>query len=204
MNGYSGAASTWRLATVGTIAGVAWAASLRSYMWQIGTDHDVTWAGTFYAILASGGTAGALLGWAEARRRAGRTARLRWFALAPFTFAVFTMSLPGQLAALFQNGLGGGAIGVPMLAVLGGFALGTTGPRWARIVSGVLAVAFTAGIVATVPTVGGYLLALNTPRGLWTAILVGTLMILAALASSIPFRPLPAPPDPPAASATGG
>lgn len=176
---------------LGAIAGLAWAAALRSYMWQIATTNEVTWLGTFIAILLPGAVAGALLGWAEARRRAGAFTRLRWFALAPFTFAVATFSLPGQITALFTNGLGGGAIGVPAIVVIGGFALGTVGPKWLRIVAGAIASAGIAGIVSTVPIVGGDQLALDTPRGLWAAILVATLMIVGAVAATIPFRPVP-------------
>ncbi|WP_062466046.1 hypothetical protein [Demequina maris] len=188
MSGTARTTSTWRLATLGGVAGLAWAASLRSYMWQIGTDHEVTWTGTILTILASGGVAGAVLGWAEARRRAGRAARLRWFALAPFAFTVAAFARPGQLAALLDSGLGSGAIAVPAFAVLGGFALGSAGPRWGRIVAGILAAAGIGVIVSTVPTVGGDALALSTPRGLWAAILVGSLMLLAVCAASIPFR----------------
>lgn len=172
----------------GAIAGVAWAAALRSYMWQIGSDHVVTWLGTFAAILLPGGVAGALLGWAEARRRAGASRGLRWFALAPFAFTVAALSLPGQLVALVTAGLGGGAVGVPVFVVLGGFAIGKVGPLALRVVAGVLSVAGIAGVVATVPLIGGFRLALTTPNGLWVALLVGSLLVVGAGASAIPFR----------------
>lgn len=192
LTGNASGPSPWSLAAIGAIAGLAWAAALRSYMWQIATDNEVTWLGTFIAILLPGSVAGALLGWAEARRRAGAVRRLRWFALAPFAFAVATFSLPGQLTALFTTGLGGGALGLPALVVLGGFALGKVGHPGVRIASGAVAVAGMAGIVSTVPIVGGEHLALGTPRGLWAAILVATLMIVGAIAATIPFRLAPA------------
>ena len=178
---------------LGVVAGLAWAAALRAYMWQIGTDHEVTWAGTFFGILLAGAVAGGLLGWADARRRDGTMRGHRWFALAPFAFALTTLSLPGQLQALISTGLGGGALGVPVIAVLGGFALGHVGAKWLRAVAAALALAGIAGLISTVPIVGGDALSLSTPRGLWVGILIGALMVLASAAASVPFA---APVDP--------
>lgn len=176
------------LGALGALAGVAWAAGLRSYMWQISEAPHVDWVGTFVAILLPGAVCGALLGVAEARRRAGLLRGLRWFALAPLAFAVAALSLPGALWTFLTNGVGGGAVGVAAMVIAGGFALGQSGPLWARIAAGVLALALTAGIVATVPAVGGAALALTGARGAWVAVLVASLLAVLALASSIPFR----------------
>ncbi|MGB4777363.1 hypothetical protein, partial [Microbacterium sp.] len=170
---------------------VAWAAALRAYMWHISEVPHVDWAGTFVGILLPGAVCGALLGVAEARRRAGRRRGLRWFALAPMAFAVAALSFPGALWTFLTTGLGGGAVGVALLAIGGGFALGRTGPLWARIIVGILALLLLVGIVATVPTLGGDALALTEPRGAWVAVLVASLLALLALAGSIPFSRAP-------------
>ena len=41
-------------------------------------------------------------------------------------------------ATMFQGGIGGGAIGVPLYGMAGGYALSGRGPRWARISCGLL------------------------------------------------------------------
>ncbi len=157
-------------------------------MWQISQVPHVDWVGTFATILLPGAVCGALLGVAEARRRAGLGHRLRWFGLAPLAFAVAPLLLPGALWTFLTTGLGGGAVGVALLAIGGGFALGRSGTLWARIVTGVLALVLFGGVVATVPLVGGARLALSEPRGAWVAVLVASLLAVLALASSIPFR----------------
>lgn len=185
------APQAWRLGALGALAGVAWAAALRAYMWHISEVPHVDWAGTFVGILLPGAVCGALLGVAEARRRAWRMRGLRWFALAPMAFAVAALSFPGALWTFLTTGLGGGAVGVALLAIGGGFALGRTGPLWVRIVVGILALLLLVGIVATVPALGGDALALTEPRGAWVAVLVASLLALLALACSIPFSRAP-------------
>ncbi|WP_396655922.1 hypothetical protein [Microbacterium sp.] len=178
--------AVWRLGALGAVAGVAWAAGLRAYMAELESISTVSWVGTFVAILLPGAICGALLGVAEARRRAGRTRGLRWFALAPLAFAVVTLALPGALWTFLTTGLGGGALAVPVMGIAGGFALGQSGPLWSRIAAGVVSVLLLAGMIATVPTVGG--LPLTTPRGAWIAVLISSLLVVLAAASSIPFR----------------
>lgn len=61
-----------RLALIGAICGLAWAAGLRSYMTEVaGPESTVTWVGTMALILAPGVMVGGLLGWAEHLRRSG-------------------------------------------------------------------------------------------------------------------------------------
>ncbi len=178
----------WNLGTVGALAGVAWAAAFRAYMWQISENPQVDWVGTLAGILLPGGACGALLGVAEARRWAGLIRGLRWFGLAPLAFAAAALALPGALRTFLTTGIGGGAVGVALLAIAGGFALGHTGPRWTRILVGALAAALLGGVVATVPFIGGEALALTTPRGAWVAVLAASHLAVLAVACSIPFR----------------
>jgi len=182
---------SWKLGAIGGLAGLAWGAGFRSYMWQISGTPHVNWAGTFLGILLPGAVTGALLGIAEARRRAGRKRGLKWFALAPLAFAVAPLLFPGAVWTLLTTGLGGGAIGVAVLAIAGGFALGA-GPLWARILTGILALALLLGVTLTVPFIGGPPLALTTARGAWIAVLVASFLTIFALAAAIPFRRVPA------------
>lgn len=179
-------ANSWRLGAAGAVAGIAWASALRAYMWFISERPHVDWVGTFVLILMPGAVCGALLGIAEARRRAGAGRGLGWFALAPVVFAVAALSPPGALWTFLTTGLGGGAVAVALVAVGGGFALGQRGPRWARALVGALALALLGGITGTVWFVGG--LPIGEPLGWWIAALVVSLLVTLALAASIPFR----------------
>jgi hypothetical protein len=51
-------------------------------------------------------------------------------------FSAILFSRPLDMLSIFEDGLGGGAIGVPLHGMLGGYALPGRGPRWARSVSG--------------------------------------------------------------------
>ena len=62
-----------RFILVGAVPGLTWAAALRGYMMQLaGPTSTFTFSGTFGIILPTGTLVGALLGWAEYQRRAGR------------------------------------------------------------------------------------------------------------------------------------
>lgn len=178
-------------AAVGALAGLAWAAALRAYMAEINSALSmVTWIGTFVGVLAPGVIVGAALGISAvvSSDGRGRTA-LVWCSFAPLVFALVPLAVPGQLSALLETGLGSGAIGVALGGLAGGYAIGGR-RRWLRLLLGALALIVLAGTVATVPTVGGDELAASTPRGLWIMLLTGSLLILFALAASIPFRRL--------------
>lgn len=112
------------LIAVGTTCGIAWAAGCRGYMVELaGPAATVGWWGTFGAILFPGAIVGGLLGWAEALRRAGGRRGWRWLALAPLAFAIAPQLMPGAIAALLTEGLGGAAIAVALMGIGGGYAL---------------------------------------------------------------------------------
>lgn len=176
-----------RRALVGAVCGLAWACALRAYMVELaGFESAFDWLATFFAILLPGTLAGAALGAASTLPSSSRVA-LRWAAAAPLLFAPFTYALPGQLVAFVTTGIGGGALGVPLAGIAGGYAFRGR-RRWLRIVTGILAVVMVVGVVATVPAVGG--LPLTSPRGAWTATLVTALLVVLMLGSSIPFARL--------------
>jgi hypothetical protein len=169
---------------LGALAGVTWAAALRAYMVELaGWNSQFTWWGTFGAILAPGALAGALLALGWQRARNGRASV--WFALAVAPLAVVPLLQPGALVTLFTTGIGGGAVGVVLIALMGGFALGQRGPVWLRTVLGVLWAAGIAGFAVTPAVIPG--LPIVTPQGAWLVVLVTGLMVLLGVACAAPF-----------------
>jgi hypothetical protein len=173
---------------VGGLCGLAWAAGLRGFMAQIaGSESTVDWAGTFGWILLPGIGVGALLGWAQHLRSSGGRRRW-WLALSPLLFSAILFSRPLDMSSTFQDGLGGGAIGVPLYGMLGGYALSGRGPLWARIVSGAVAVTAIPIWALTVTSFAGPGLAVETPRGAWVAVYYWSFLAVLALACAIPHR----------------
>jgi hypothetical protein len=180
------------LVALGAVCGIAWAAGLRAFMVEIaGAGSAFDWWGTFAGILLPGAVTGALLAWAEAIRRRGGAPHWRWLATAPLALAIAPLLMPGALEALLTKGLGGGAVAVALVALGGGYALSGRGPLWGRAVCGAVSGLLAVGLVFSPPWIGGSRLALSQPRGAWVAVLMASLLVLLALASSIPHRGLP-------------
>lgn len=176
---------------IGATCGLAWAAGFRGYMVEIaGPASTFSWWGTFGALLLPGATAGGLLGWAEALRRTGGRRGWRWLALGPLAFAVAPMLMPGAIVGLLTQGLGGGAIAVALMALGGGYALSGRGPLWSRLACGVTSSALLTALALAGPGIAGPGLALTEPRGAWVAALATSFVVVLALASSIPHRPI--------------
>lgn len=181
------------LVAVGAVCGIAWAAGFRAYMVELaGPASTFSWWGTFGTILLPGAIVGGLLGWAEALRSSGGRRRWRWLALAPLAFAIAPMFLPGAVTALLTEGLGGGAVAVALMGIGGGYALSGRGPLWARLLCGLVAAALTAALALAGPGIAGPGLAITEPRGAWVAVLAVSFIVVLALASSIPHRPVAA------------
>jgi hypothetical protein len=153
-----------------------------------GAQSGVDWAGTFGWILLPGIGVGALLGWAEHLRTSGGRRGWRWLALSPLLFSAILFSRPLDMLSIFEDGVGGGAIGVPLYGMLGGYALSGRGPRWARIVSGVVAGTAIPIWALTVTSFAGSGLALDTPRGAWVAVYYWSFLAVLMLACAIPHR----------------
>ncbi|MGW1345397.1 hypothetical protein ACWCOV_30415 [Kribbella sp. NPDC002412] len=175
------------LLTIGAVGGLAWAAGLRGFMAQVaGDEAGVEWVGTFVWILLPGVLIGVLLGWAEHLRRTGGRPHWRWLALAPLLFlAVLT---PDPLGVL-ENGIGGGAIGVPLFGMLGGYAIAGHGHLLWRLIAGVVAFSVVPIWALTVESFAPHL-GLGTPAGLWVALYYYSFMAVLMLACSIPHRPV--------------
>ncbi len=179
------------LVLLGGLLGLAWAAGMRGFMAQIvQEDSSVSWSGTFGYILLPGLLIGMLLGWAEHLRTTGGRRGWRWLALAPLLFAAVVFSEgPLGVLGIFENGLGGGAIGVPLYAMAGGYAMSGRGPRWSRLVCGALALTVIPIWALTVESFAGPELAVTTPRGLWVALYYCSFLALLMIAATIPHRP---------------
>jgi hypothetical protein len=154
-----------------------------------GADSGVEWGLTFGYILLPGAMIGALLGWAEFLRRTGDGSARHRLAYAPLLFAA--VLVPGLFhpGTFLEDGIGGGAIGVPVLAMLGGFAISGRGAVWGRAIAGL---GFTTGLVVwliVAVSVGGESFALDTSHGLWVSVLYESLLVTFALAASAPHRP---------------
>lgn len=150
----------------------------------------VNWSGTFGYILLPGLVIGLLLGWAEHLRRTGGRRRWRWLALSPLLFAAILFS-EGPLGwlGIFEQGIGGGAIGVPLIAMAGGYAISGRGPRWGRLTCGALALTAVPIWALTVESFAGADLAVTTPRGLWVALYYYSFLALLMVAAAVPHRP---------------
>lgn len=192
------------LIAVGGVCGLAWAAGLRGFMAEIaGSASSVEWVGTFVWILLPGVLAGALFGWAEHLRRTGGRRGWRWLATAPLLFTGVLVhglvTAPGGLMAgveqFLANPLGGGAIGVPLFGMAGGYALSGRGRLWGRIVCGLIALTPIPIWALTVTGFGGPELATTTPRGAWVALYFWSFLAVLVLGCAIPHRPVIAPPD---------
>lgn len=174
---------------IGALLGLTWAASLRGLMAQIaGTASAVHWQMTFVWLLLPGLLTGALLGWAEHLRRTGGRPRWRWLAASPLLLGAVLFSEPSDLLGVFRDGLGAGAIGVPLIAVAGGYACAGRGPQWSRVLCGLVAVSPLAAWPLAASTISETL-ALDTPRGAWVAVHFWTLLAVLSLAAAIPHLP---------------
>lgn len=177
------------LVIAGGTCGLAWAAGLRGFMAQITDVSSVSWSGTFGYILLPGLVIGMLLGWAEHLRRTGGRHGWRWLALSPLLFAAILFSEgPLGVFGIFEDGIGGGALGVPLYAMAGGFAVSGRGPRWGRALCGALALTAIPVWALTVESFAGPDLVVTTARGLWVALYYYSFLAVFSLAAAIPHR----------------
>jgi hypothetical protein len=170
-----------RLILLGAVLGLTWAASLRAFMMVIaGANSTFTFIGTFGIILPSGTLIGALLGWAEHRRRTRNP--YSWFIPIPLLLVVLPFILAGDATT---------PLTLAVLGMIGGYSFSGRGPRSAQILAGAV-VAAGILIVFLAPKPAG--LSAATPYGAWFATLASCLYVVLALACSLPMRrPLPVP-----------
>lgn len=176
-----------RPVVVGAVAGLAWAAGLRGLMVEVaGAESAVHWYGTFVQILLPGVIAGAVLGWAWHPR--GK----RWPVAAPLVFPLAVIVSPDTVTTIldgrvpFSDGLGGGALALPLFGMAGGYAIAGRGAKWWRIACGVFAgVPVPAWAIASASISPE--LAITTARGAWVAALFYSSVAMLALGCAIPI-----------------
>ena len=179
----------WVAGAVGALAGFAWAAALRAFMWEVaGDEAGADWAGTFLWVLLPGLVIGALLGWAEYRRWSGPVPARRWLIWSPMLFVAVLLQDPLDLLEGFEGGIGLAAVAVPAICMLGGYAIGGRGPLWARALGGLVLLSTIPIWALTATDVGGSSFSLTDPHGAWAAILYWGLLATFSMAAAIPHR----------------
>ena len=187
----SGRHSMITYAVIGAVLGLMWAASLRGWMVLLalafGERPQLTWEGTFLGILLPAALVGALLGGAEHARITRGSKLWRWAILAPLLLAVAPAIVTENFfTVLLTTGMGGGAIGVALIGVLGGYAVAGRGPWWVRGVSGFLGSVLLLGIAGLF--FGNPQTPLSTAGKAFGGIYGVLLMVLLVAGSSIPYR----------------
>jgi hypothetical protein len=174
---------------LGSLLGLAWSTGLRGFMSEVaGAGTNVEWTGTFVWILLPGVVVGGLLGLADHRRRTGSIRGRRWLVMSPLLFAAIVFSHPTDILGIFEDGVGGGAIGVPLYGMAAGYALAGRGRPAGRVACGALALTAIPIWALTVTSFGGPQLALDRPRGLWVALYYWSFLAVLGLACAIPHR----------------
>lgn len=175
-----------RRAVVGACLGLAWGAALRAWMvilaLNFGESPKFTWRGTFGGILLPAALVGSWLGAASHAAETSTSKRWRWVVSSPLLLVLgAALGTKNFLSILITTGMGGGAIGVAMIGMLGGYGLSGIGVSWKRRVSGLLASLLTlaAGI--------GFFFG-KSARETFGALYFVVLMALLAIGVSAPFR----------------
>ena len=148
-----------RRIAIGTFLGLAWGASLRTWMvllaLKFGDSPQFTWEGTFGAILLPTALVGAMLGGATYVAESSDRKWWRWATLLPLLLVLGPAIVSKDfITNLVTTGMGGGAIGVALIGMLGGYAFSGFGAQWTRWVSGLLSLFFTLGVVGFYFTAG--------------------------------------------------
>jgi len=181
----AGRSALVRRVLVGGFLGLAWGASLRAWMALLAVElvdrPRVTWLGAFGGILLPAAVVGALLGAAAYDAATSQSKRWRWAILSPLVLAIAAaVATENFVSRLITTGMGGGAIGVALIGLLGGFALSGFGWRWLR---------WVAGALATLPTIAGSATAATLSAStVFGALLFVLLMLLLIAGVSAPSR----------------
>jgi hypothetical protein len=179
----------WIAGAVGVLAGFAWAAALRAFMWEVAReDAGVDWVGTFVWVLLPGVVIGWLLARAEHRRWIGLVPHRRWLVWSPMLFAAVLVHNPLDLASGFEGGVGLGAVAVPAICMMGGYAIAGRGPLWVRGAGCWVLMSSIPIWALTATAVGGSSMSLGDPHGAWAAILYWGLLSTFSMAAAIPHR----------------
>ena len=80
------------------------------------------------------------------------------------------------------------ALGVPLYAMAGGYALSGRGPRWGRAMCGVLVLTAVPIWALTAESIAGPDFVVTNPRGFWVAVYYYSFLAVFSLAAAIPHR----------------
>lgn len=95
---------------------------------------------------------------------------------------------PLGLLGILEDGIGGAAIGVPAIAMAGGYAVSRRGPAWGRLLAGLACLAGLVTWLFVAADVGGPSFSLTTAHGLWVSTLYEGLLVTFALGAGVPHR----------------
>jgi hypothetical protein len=149
---------------------------------KFGEQPKFSWRGTFGGILLPAALVGAWLGAAIYAAETSSSKRWRWSILSPLLLVLgAAIGRENFISTLITTGMGGGAIGVALIGMLGGYALSGLGALWKRWVSGLLAslLTFAAGV--------GFFFGKGASEA-FGALYFILLMALLAVGVSAPFR----------------
>ncbi|NUR92372.1 MAG: hypothetical protein HOY71_50575 [Nonomuraea sp.] len=116
----------------------------------------------------------------------GRTrpaaALARLLACSPLLLSLVLFSDPAGLAQFFRDGIGGGALAVPLFGMMGGYALSGRGPLWPRVLCRVL-------LAAPVPAAVGFLVVTGagvSAHDAWMFLYVYSFVLVLGIACAVP------------------
>lgn len=176
----------------GAFLGLAWGASLRAWMvvlaLEFGDYPRFTWDGTFAFVLIPAAIMGAVLNGARVSIKQGDR-RWRWAVLAPLLLVVAPLLfMKDFIPVLLETGMGGGALGVALIGLFGGYGLSGGGANWRKIVAKLLAILITGATVYGVFFASQSQLELPTARQAFGALYFILLMALLIIATALPYQ----------------
>lgn len=179
--------AAWQAVAIGALAGFAWAASLRAFMWEVAGDGaGVDVVATFVWVLLPGTLIGGVLAWAEWRRWSGAIPHRRWVVWSPMLFGAILLTDPLSFGT--DGAVGLAAVAVPAMCMIGGYAIAGRGPVGVRTVCGLVFASSVPVWALTAEDVGGPSLSISDSHGAWAAVLYWSLLATFALAAAIPHR----------------
>ena len=176
----------------GAFLGLVWGSSLRTWMvvlaLEFGDYPRFTWDGTFAFILIPATIMGAVLNGARVSIKQGDK-RWRWAVLAPLLLVLGPLLfMKDFIPTLLSTGMGGGAIGVALIGLFGGYGFSGGGANWRKIVAKLLAILIIGATVYGVFFTSQSQLELPTARQTFGALYFILLMVLLIVATALPYQ----------------
>ncbi len=128
-----------------------------------------------------------MLGMAEHIRRTTKNPRGRWLVWSPFVFSIILVVDLIVHGSTLNGGIGGGALGVPALGVVGAYSI--AGRRtWARMASLLVALSPIPIWVLAASNIGGPQLSILEPKGAWVALYFWSFLAVLMIWTAVPLR----------------